>query len=336
MECGAWREMWAAHSNDPDILERAASGGVMTAIALYLITSGKVDGAVVTRIKYGSPGPRPETYIARFSEELLDAQGSKYCPVDAMKILPQAGRFFGKLVFIGTPCQIAALRLLQQLRSDLKEKFPYTIGNFCGGFSDFRQTDTIIKRQKIAPDKVVNFRYRGGGQPGSMLIRDDSGKTIILPYPSYMRKTGFVKHKRCRLCVDAMAELADFSCGDAWIPRFLDSEFPWSLIISRTKDANAILKSMAKQRFLTLKDVSVKELKKSQHLNLFSKKTRQYSRRRFMRFWGERLPDFDGGYPEKNSGILLEYKVQGRNFLLYISEILGIYPLLARLLRRYY
>lgn len=334
VELGVWRNAWAARSSDAAILQNASSGGVMTAIAEYLIMTGRVDGALVTGFHYGSNGPWPKAYLARTREELLASQGSKYCPSPTLVALSNVLEADETFAVIGTPCQIAGLRLLQEHRPPLREKFPFTIGNFCGGFRNLRETETLVQRAGLAPSRITRFRYRGGGQPGSMRMEDDTGTTADLPYPEYVRRTGFVKVRRCRMCVDATAELADFSCGDAWLPRFLNSGSPWSIVMARTNEASAILDSMAKQRRLVLEDISVDEIKRSQRGNLHSKKTRQAARRRLFKILTFSLPDFDGGFsPTGGGSVLFELKVLLKGAVLHNLEKSGLYPTLAKLFR---
>ena len=335
VKLGTWRKSWAAQSTDAGILKRASSGGVMTAIAEYLIDSGKVDGAVVTGMQYGAPGPRPKAYIARNREELFEAQGSKYCPSPTLLALSKAMETKEKCVFLGTPCQVAALRMMQERHSQLREKFPYVIGIFCGGFRDCRETDTLIRRQGLSPSKIRTFRYRGGGQPGGMLMEDESKTRAEIPYSKYGRMTGHLKHRRCCSCVDATAELADFSCGDAWLSRFLDTGSPWSIVMARTDEASAIVESLANDNRLVLEEVSAEEIMQAQRGNLLTKKTRQAARHRLFRFLRFALPEYDGGFPLEQSGLILEIKVLLTRILFGGSENIGLYPTLAKLLRRH-
>lgn len=334
LELGSWRGIWASRATQPQILRNASSGGVMTAIAAHLISSCRAQGAVVTRIRYGSPGPRGQTFVGRSLKELLEAQGSKYCPVDALSILRRIEKLGGRFVFLGTPCQIAALRLLQQKKPEWKDKIPFCIGNFCGGFRDLRETDAIVRRAGIRPDEVRQFRYRGEGQPGFMRIEDESGRCVTLAYPGYARRTGYAKNNRCRLCVDATAELADFACGDAWIPRFLESGYSWSLLMTRSEQAEAIVQEMAVQNQLRIMKVSVCEVKESQYGNLLSKKKRQRARRRLMKLLGAKLPEFGGGYYADRGGLVRELKLYLWHMFLYVLERCGLYPLFAKLIKR--
>lgn len=335
VELGRWVQAWACRATSDVVLENASSGGVMTALAMHLLDCGAVDGVATTRLVPGAHGPRPQTVLATTRGELLAAQGSKYCPVPALEIVPRIRAFAGRVAFVGTPCQVAGLRLIQRADADLARKIALTVANFCGGFRDFRETDRIIERAGHAPGEVAEFRYRGGGQPGSMRIRDRSGKTSELPYPDYVRVTGITKHLRCRLCVDATGEWADLACGDAWIPRFLESGQPWSVVLARTPAAAAILRTMQSRGELVLADVGIDEIRRSQAGNLASKKHRQSARRRLFGWLGQPLPDFDGGYPRSSGGLAFELKVLVSQGLLSIVERMGLYPTLARLTGRW-
>jgi coenzyme F420 hydrogenase subunit beta len=304
----------------------------MTGIATYLLEIGRISGVVATRTMYTTWGPRSETFIAGNADELLEAQGSKYCPTPALAVLKQVEESKGRFAYIGTPCQIAGLRMLQARRPILKDKILIT----CGGFRDLRETDTLIRRAGIMPCDVITFRYRGGGQPGSMLIESRGGKRILLPYPDYARRTGFIKHKRCRLCVDATGELADISCGDAWLDRFIkQSDHQWSLAIVRSDRARDVVAELITSGRIKRETVTVEELKRSQAGNLTSKKMRYDAKERLYRLLGSKTPHFDGGFRRTKGGIVRELRVFVQQHLFHCSELMGLYPIAARLLRRY-
>ena len=142
----------------------------------------------------------------------------------------------------------------------------------------------------------------GGGQPGSMRIEDDGGHAAELPYPAYARRTGFPTHHRCRTCVDAAAELADFACGDAWIPRFLQSGRGWSILLTRSEAADNVIAEMVKSGELNTDLVTIDEVLISQKGNLASKKYRQGAKRRLYVRLGLALPQYDGGFLDACGG----------------------------------
>jgi len=336
LELGRWARACVARFKLESVTKNASSGGVMVGISKYLLEEGYVQGVVTTRFKYGESGPRPESFIATNYEELIDSQGSKYCPVPIFNGLKDIGQFEGRLLFIGTPCQIAALRLLQDENPVLKEKIPLTIGNFCGGYRDLRETDKIIERSGFNKELVTKFRYRGGGQPGSMLIKD-SRKERKLSYPGYARMTGVTKNLRCRLCVDATAELADFSCGDAWMPKYLKSGRAWSIVLARSNKAVSVLNELEVANLITSEQVSVDDVKNSQRGNLSSKKGRQESRVKLYKLLGYAVPSFDGGYHKNKNKkkLLLELKVHITHSIFSFLEKAGLYKVFSKLIGRY-
>ena len=168
-----------------------------------------------------------------------------------------------------------------------------------------------------------------------MLLEDSSGKQKKLPYPNYARMTGVVKYLRCRLCVDATAELADFSCGDAWIPKYLKSGRAWSIVLARSNKAVSILNELEAKELITREQVSVEDIKSSQRGNLTSKKNRQKGRMKLYKLLGYKLPSFDGGYHKNNEGLMLEFKVHVSHTIFSILERIGLYKMFSKLIGRY-
>ena len=296
-ELGLYRIGVAAHTANPQILKNASSGGVMTEIARYLIESKLVEGATASRFVYGPSGPKTESFIARSLDELLSAQGSKYCPTTTNQLVRECVQAGKRYFFIGTPCQVGALRLAMKKDPSLVEIFPYTMSNFCGGYRDFRCLNEIISSYGIRPANVKFFRFRGGGQPGSMLVETDQGRDFSAPYPDYGERSTIPKLRRCWYCIDATGELADFACGDAWIPRLMEDEYPWSIILGRSAFAEKTIREMAEAGLLTLTAISSEEICASQKSNLNSKKLRQYKRMRISRLLGIAVPSWDVELP---------------------------------------
>jgi len=335
IDLGRWEGAYTVHSNIETLEKNASSGGIMIGVAQYLLEEKVISGVLTTRFCYGPNGPRPESFIATNVAELIESQGSKYCPVPVFEGLDALNDFEGALAFIGTPCQIAGLRMLQKKHKHLKEKITLTIGNFCGGYRDFRETDKIIKHSNFEKSLITKFRYRGDGQPGSMLIEDNNGNQKKLPYPDYSRMTGVVKYLRCRLCVDATAELADLSCGDAWIPKYLKSGRAWSIVLARSNKAVSILNELEIKKLITREQVTVKDIKKSQSGNLTSKKNRQEGRVKLYKLLGYKVPHFDGGYHKNNKSLMLELKVHISHAIFSMLEKAGCYKVFSKLIGRY-
>lgn len=325
---GYYHSFFAAKSHSKTILKKASSGGIMTSLAAFLLESKKVDGIVATKYAYDGENITPKPVIATSLEELLECQGSKYMPVPVFSILDTVKHFNGNLAFIGTPCQIATLRRLQSIYPEF-ENIKFTIGNFCGGFRDLRELDRFREIAGMGHVPIKHFQYRGDGQPGQMIIESER-KCWTYPYPDYAKLTGNIKYYRCRNCIDATAELADVSCGDAWLPRFInDSDDAWSMVIIRNPHLEVIFQNMTGQELIACETVSMEELIRSQKQNIVSKKERFVSRATFSRLLRKRIPEYDGGYnPSKTVSILFEAKVWLSQLYKSALERMGLYSFL--------
>jgi len=333
VELGYVNNQYVAHSVNEQVLNNASSGGIITQIILYLLEKKIVDKAVVTKFVYTKNGPRAKAIITDSTIEILESQGSKYCPVDMSEVIKKLKYSKDKIVFVGTPCQIAGLRKIQKYYISFKKNIVLTISNFCGGIKNYNNVNILARRNKIDYRSISYFRFRGGGQPGSMIMKDQKSE-VSIEYPRYTGQTGISKHLRCHLCVDATGELADISCGDAWISRYLKNKYPWSIIITRTQFASDIIKDMIKDNKIVSKDISKEEIIESQKQNITSKKYRQKARMKLYSFFGYSIPNFYGGYRDTITSIKTEVTVFFKHRLLSFLEWAGIYWWLRKLMRK--
>lgn len=317
-ELGYFRTIVLAHTNDESLRVKAASGGVMGQLAVSLLEKKLIDGVITNRFVYNGNEVRTETYIASTKDEIIAGQGSKYCPTSTLSILSKLEPS-KKYLLIGTPCQIAGVRFYGEHNELIKKQIPYTIANFCGGYRDFRELDFFV--QKIAHiSEVQTFRHRGGGQPGSMRIEGTKGEVFQYPYPEYAKISPIVKNERCTLCMDATGELADFSCGDAWLKK-RDMSTPWSIIISRSAQADKLLKELISEGVLLQgDDIDDKRVIESQKSNITSKKYRQFKRigvrNKLLLFspcWYNNYPVKEGSYLNELRIIVSKFKARWLN-----------------------
>ena len=308
-ELGFYKNLLVTRSNSPTTLNNASSGGVITEICKYVLEKHLADGIICTKYDYSSEKVRPVSFIACTEDDLLLSQGSKYCPTSTLSILSEVIKHpENKYVLIGTPCQIAGFRKYSLTHTSLKNQVVLCISNFCGGYRDFRELDFFI--HKVAGFKRASFfRHRGGGQPGGMKIISEMGEEYTAPYPDYAKLSHFVKVERCSLCMDAVAELADLSCGDAWLD-YLKKDGPWSIAITRSEIAKSIVDRMINEgRLLMKQELSADEVILSQVSNITSKKYRQYYRILLRKLLCKSSPDWHDDFPVKQGSLLAEAKV---------------------------
>jgi len=336
VELGYVNNTFLTHSYSSEVLKKASSGGIMTQILLYILQNKIVDKVAVTKFIYTSEGPGTKTFLTDNIQDILDCQGSKYCPVDISSFIQECKSFNGKIAYVGTPCQIAGIREIQKIDSSFDDKIILTIANFCGGFKSFNHIKKIALRHSIDYNHISYFRFRGGGQPGSLLMKDGNGNKYEVPYPKYTGYTGYSKLLRCHLCVDAMGELADIACGDAWLDDYLKDKNTWSILLSRNEMASSIITNMRNEKLIDLKDITHEEICYSQRQNLKSKKDRQYSRNILYKFLGYKLPVFDGGFNIEQSSLRTEVKVFIKHKIIELIENIGCFKLYRKLVGKKY
>ncbi|WP_320040576.1 Coenzyme F420 hydrogenase/dehydrogenase, beta subunit C-terminal domain [uncultured Desulfobacter sp.] len=335
IELGYVHKCYASHSNNRKILKNASSGGVMTELLIYLLEKKIVDKVAVTKFIYTNQGPRTKTFLTNDINKIIESQGSKYCPVNVSNVLTEIKHEEGRIAYLGTPCQIAGIRQIQEIDEDFKNTIIFTIANFCGGFKNHNNIRKLSCRHSINYKQIKKLRFRGGGQPGSMIIEDNSNRFEV-QYPDYTGYTGYSKLLRCQFCIDATGELADFALGDAWLEPYISDPNPWSVIITRNNAATKIIENMKNAKIITSNSITERQVCLSQKTNLKSKKDRQSARSKLYSVLGYKTPNYDGGYQHKTTSIIFEIKVFFVYKFKYILELTGLYKYLRSFLGKKY
>ena len=231
--------LWEGHSTDPAIRHAGSSGGGVTAIALYMLERGDIHGVIHTAARTDKPYLN-ETVLSRSRNELLARTGSRYAPASPADGIPLIKAAPKPCVFIGKPCDVAAIQKARRIDPQLDAKLALTIGFFCAGTPSTDGTLAMLQRMGIdEPDRLVRLRYRGHGWPGkamAVLRRDDGGEeTRELTYDVSWGEI-LTKHVqwRCRVCADHTGEFADVAVGDPWYRTPQPGETGDSLVLART------------------------------------------------------------------------------------------------------
>lgn len=217
---GPCLEAWSGITRDPEILERAQSGGFVSTLLIHALETERIDGAVVTRLRPDAPF-HAETFIARTREEVLSAVGSIYLPIPADQIIGTLLKTPGRYAFVGTGCQIEGMRKAEAALPKLGERIALYVGLHCLGVFTrhfiphalrhfgLRETDVSRLRFKEKPASGWLCDMRMVDRAGGVHDRD-GGPSRSWPRPFYT-------NWRCRLCMDKLNEFSDVSCGDCRI-----------------------------------------------------------------------------------------------------------------------
>lgn len=286
LHLGNYQNCYIGHANDVSIRYNAASGGMVTALLLYALEKGIIDGALVTKMKEENP-LEPKPFIARTREEIISACKSKYCPVPTNAALKEILKEDGKFAVVGLPCHIHGIRKGEKIIKKLKEKIVICIGIFCSHNDNFWQTKFLLNKLGIKEENVKRIDYRGEGWPGKMSIFLKNGRKVMVPYSDgvFLHGLWFYALPRCTLCCDLTSELADVSCGDAWLPKILATEtIGKSIVISRSRMGENLCQKAVQDGYMEIEKLEPYKVKQSGDMMRTKKKdivVRFYCRKLF-------------------------------------------------------
>lgn len=209
---------FAAWSRDESDYRSSTSGGVSSVLSHYTIDhGGVVYGCAVL------PGANIEHIRIDKKEDLYRIKGSKYVQSSITKVLPmikQDVQNRNLVLFLGTPCQVAAVKKLFKFNPDNL----ILVDIVCHGTPSQKMLQRYLRRHvsiNIVDD--VKFRTEGG-----FIINALSQKHILYSSPELWRNRykdyyynafmdGFSYRDSCYECQYASSErVSDITIGDFW------------------------------------------------------------------------------------------------------------------------
>ena len=258
---GPWRRLWFGWAADPEVRYAGASGGVATAILTGLLEEGLADAVLAVGMSKERP-LQAVGVVCRSPAAVAACRGSKYNVVAVNTLLRTVLEEPGRYVLVGLPCHIQGLRLAQRRSRRLGERVVLSLGIFCGLTCEPRATEVAALQAGLDPAELASVSYRGPGWPGGMRLVTREGRVRWCEYEQYFdRHLAARTPPRCRVCPDALAELADISVGDTWLERFYGSDGVSDLIV-RTPAGELAAKAVAGR--LRLQEASPDEMVASQ------------------------------------------------------------------------
>lgn len=185
------------------MLENSQDGGLVTALLQYSLDNRHIDGAIVSGISKDTPF-LPLAKLVTTREAILESAGTRYSYSANILVLPRATGKAKALAFVGTPCQIRAIRKMQIARINVVANIKLLIGLLC---SECFIYDGLMKeiheKLGVRPTEIKKIDIKG-----KMLIKtEQETKTLSLADAKKQAR------KSCRHCQDFSSELADISAG---------------------------------------------------------------------------------------------------------------------------
>ncbi|WP_404422130.1 Coenzyme F420 hydrogenase/dehydrogenase, beta subunit C-terminal domain [Nibricoccus sp. IMCC34717] len=273
-------EIWEGFATDPEIRNRASSGGVLTALALYCLE--REGAGQVLHVAQSADNPLlNQSVLSHTRTELLARAGSRYAPgsvcdgVRNLASLPQPS------VVIGQPSEMAGLRKIEMALPATSASVLIRLSFFCAGSPSSSATAALIRKHGINPADVVSLRYRGKGWPGhfAVQLRGESEERLLDTYENAWALLQKSRPLAVQLWPDGTGEWADISCGDAWHRKPDGIDPGRSLVIVRTHTGRKILQNAVAAGVLQLAPATREQLEVATSGLNFKRKA----------FWGRRL-----------------------------------------------
>ncbi len=321
---GPYHRIGIGHANDAATRRGGASGGVISAILIWLLEKKHIGGAVVLGMSKTEPW-LTQAFIATTPEQVMQAAQSKYIISSTNDILPEIAAFEGKLAFVGLPGQIQSIRKLQAIGHPSVKNIAYIFGPFYGNTLHFSSVSSFLKTHGERDYKNITALYfRHGEWPGNMRVELKNGRIIELKkfHANYLIPFHILRNSL--YCTDLTSEFTDISGGDAWAPVYEERGKGFSMIISRSPKGEEIVQQMVKEGRLSFDGISEQEAISMHSHGYDFKKRGGFIRIRFRKWLGKSMPDYG-------------YSLSGFGFSRYLMEffISSLFVLLGTRLARW-
>ncbi len=264
---GTYRRVTRAYAADPAIRHIGSTGGVLTALGIYLLESSRVD--FILHVKASRDYPiGGQQQISRSRKEVLDAAGSRYGPAAPLIDLPELLNRGQRFAFIGKPCDVSALRSYARHDPRVDALCQYFLTLVCGGYGQPQDTFEFIRSMGLDPDEVIDFRYRGYGCPGATRAETHDGQVVEKNYLDFWGEdeNSWSLPFRCKICPDAIGESADLAVSDTWLggsPAWKGQEDDpgTNAIVVRTNTGDELLESALQHGVLAIeRNIDIREM----------------------------------------------------------------------------
>ncbi|NOU45793.1 MAG: hypothetical protein HOO86_01880 [Bacteroidales bacterium] len=306
---GAYQRIGIGFAKDQEIREKGASGGIITAVLIWLLDKKMIDGAVVLGMDAKEPW-LTQAFIATSREQILEAAQSKYIISSTNDILPQIEAFKGNLAFVGLPGQVQSIRKLQQIGHVSVQHIKYIFGPFYGNTLHFSSIKSFLKTYKADTyENITKLYFRYGEWPGNMRIELKSGRVIELKkfHANYLIPFHILRNSL--YCTDFTNEFTDLSGGDAWAPVYEERGKGFSMIISRSEKGDEILSRMVADGAIEFNQIEENEAIDMHSHGYDFKKRGSFIRIKFRKWLGKSIPDYG-------------YEIKGFTFSRYFMELI--------------
>jgi coenzyme F420 hydrogenase subunit beta len=238
---GVERGVWLVRAAEPEVLDAGQDGGLVSALLIWGIETGRVEGALTSR-RSSTRLWDCEPFLATNRDEVLEAAGSRYTyAANPLAMREAERRGLKRLALVGMSCQASINGTLAARRvNKYARRIELVIGLLCSKSFEYEGMKRIVTEEYGIPlEDVAKVNIKGRFQ----VWRRSTGERVDIPLKQLQEAT----REGCKLCPDFAAEHADISTGG------LGQTDGWTLTIVRTQRGEEWLEAAREAGVITVR-----------------------------------------------------------------------------------
>jgi coenzyme F420-reducing hydrogenase beta subunit len=351
---GRWESAYVGAVAEGTFRADGSSGGMMSWLLTELLRRDEIDGVihVVPRAPSECDARLFQYRLSRTVEEIRQGAKSRYYPVEISSALAQVRAQPGRYAFVGLPCFVKAIRLLMRDDEVIRTRVKICLGLFCGHLKSAALVDSFALQSGLQPSEVsgVDFRRKQSERradiyTAELITRD--GAVRRRDWTQFVDGDwgmGFFQYSACNYCDDVMAETADVSFGDAWVPPYSADGRGTNVVVVRASWIDPIIRDAIQEKRVHLNSVDGDFLAQTQAAGL--RQRREGLAYRLHKRWGQFtprkrvVPDARAGGWKRRRIYDLRMAISHQSHLVFAAartmNAFWIYQTWARVMRKLY